>query len=166
MSDKKATATATATPAPNRIVTKIAGEKLRFDLPNGTVIHLDVAKLSEDLRIQGMLHGFKQKVSDAAAKSGASWKEKADAMQAVVDAFNDGQFNRQRAAGGAHSLLAQVLSTKREQPLDVVKTYLSGLTPSQVRALEVHFADEINALRRATVETVDVDALLDGLTGL
>lgn len=146
----------------NRMATTIRGTMLIFTAPTGERVELDHSKLDGAIRDQLMVHGLRQKIADAAAmKAGTTWSEKIANMQGVIDALLDGEFTRQRASAG--TLLAQVLSVEKAKPLDVVKAYLQGLTPAQVRGLEAHYADKIAALRKASAAPVDVDDLLEGL---
>lgn len=60
---------------------------------------------AESVAAQAMIHGFTQKVGDAAALGivngkRPTWDEKAAAMRAVIDALYAGNWNAKREAGG------------------------------------------------------------------
>ena len=85
----------------------IADSTLVLAFQNGEHITLDPATMSQDIREQAMLHGFKQKLVDAAAISrdpetgrSATVQDKFNAVAEVFNRLTAGQWNATREGGG------------------------------------------------------------------
>ena len=86
---------------PRVITTTIIGQTLTFNVAGtNQPLVLDAAALSDEVRESALLHGLRQKVSDAAALgAGATPAEKLAAMQAIVASLNDGDWTQRTGDG-------------------------------------------------------------------
>lgn len=164
--------TTTKTPAID--VTQL-GNGLTLTFSNGAVIQLDAHNTNAAIRDQAMMHGFKQKLVDAAAISrnpdtgrSATIDDKYQAVKEVYDRLLSGQWNKTRGDGtgsGSGGLLFRALCL-----------HYPTKTPEAIRAfLDKKSATEKTALRNvpaiaaiiATLKVdsgdVDTDALLGEL---
>lgn len=172
METKKASAViTTALSATNDAVT--------FTVKDAGELTLELARISDANKARAMLHGFVQRISDAAALSRnpetgkpASAQDKFDAMRILIEHYHSGtgEWTRTRAAGPKYSngLLGECL--KRLYPdktAERIAEYLDGLKPSQRTQLLASdkirpIAEAIRA-EAAKEMKVDADALLAGL---
>lgn len=97
-----------------------------------------------------MVHGFKQKIADAAAipfaknDRYATDQEKRDAMQAVVDRLNDGKWNAELGGGGkkpklvnVEALVAAIVAI-RGRAEAAVRAFVDAKTEEQRNALSMN----------------------------
>lgn len=97
-------------PKSNSVITSsVAGQLIVFNVKGVGAIEFDTAKVHADVFTRAAMHGFIQRVSDAAAISRnpdtglpASPKDKYEAMKAIVDHYMTGteEWSRRRAGGG------------------------------------------------------------------
>lgn len=125
-----------------------------FVIPNETVV--------TGICLSAMIHGFKQKIGDAAALGqSATSAEKRDAMQRVVDALNGGEWSPPRGEGAAvGSMLARAIAEAKGKPVADVVKWLAGRSAIERNALAVgKYADAIAVMRKAKVGPIDEDAI-------
>lgn len=140
---------------------------LRF--ANGEQLILDAANVAQELQLQAMMHGFKQKLVDAAAISrnpetgrAATVEDKYQAVKTVFDRLLAGQWNATREGGGATGgLLLQALVRMyagRKTP-DELKAFLADKTDAEKTALRKNprVAAIIEEIRAETGKTANID---------
>ena len=149
------------------VTAEINGTRLVFTGDNGRELAVSVDQLADDIRVQAMMHGLKQKIGDAAAISrnpetgrSATTDDKFDAMAEVLGRLLSGQWNKTREGGeggGAGGLLFKALCKVK-----------SDKTPAEVRAyLEARTKEEQAALRKvpaiaAAIEEIKAASAKDG----
>lgn len=155
----------------------IVGEVISWMFRDGVSISFDAAEISPEIRDKAMLHGFSQKIADAAAMSvdpetgkPATIEAKRGAMENVIEALRDNRWNIEREGGEGGMLLEALVrfyavkdATKTRES---IAAHLATLTEKQKTALRNKsehlkpYLDEIRAERgRAT--GVDGDELLE-----
>lgn len=153
------------------------GTVLTLTFSDGRELEIDAAKLSEGIRTEGLLHGLKQKLVDAAAIArntdtggSATLDDKFDAVKVVFDRITDpnGTWNKGpgESTGGTAALLVQAIMRLRGKAKGEVEDYLKTLSKDQKAALRQNpkVIDAIAAIQREkTRDTAESDALLDGL---
>ena len=164
------------------ITTKLDGDGMIFSVIGQPDLVLETGKVSDHLRERAMFHGFKQRVSDAAAipanpKTGkpASASEKWAAMKQIVDHLNSGasEWNAKRAEGGRDmsGLVMQALAVLWKLDVSAVENKLGQLAARQGMELKdvvKRFAGAADVIRevasiKAARAGVDSDELLDEL---
>ena len=148
------------------VTAEIDGTRLVFTGDNGRELAVSVEQLTEDIRVQAMMHGLKQKIGDAAAISrnpetgrSATTDDKFDAMAEVLNRLLSGSWNKTREGGegGTGGLLFKALCKIK-----------SDKTPAEVRAyLEARTKEEQAALRKvpaiaAAIEEIKAASAKDG----
>jgi hypothetical protein len=164
------------------ITTSIDGDVMRFAVLGQPTLQLDIVLVSEQNRSRAMLHGFKQRVSDAAAipadmQTGkpASPREKWEAMKAIVDHLNSGasEWNIKRAEGGfgGVGIVLQAVANLKKTTVEELEKQLAVIAaregvefPAIVKRLGGSAA-VIREVARLKAERagVDSDELLDEL---
>ena len=163
------------------IACEITGFVLTITGSDGTVLHLNAALMTDDIRHTAMMHGFKQKLVDAAAISrnpdtgrSATVADKMAAIGEVYERLCQGEWNKAReggAGGGGLLLAALVRLYAGRKDEATIKAYLSNLDEKQQAALRADpriapIIAEIKAARDAKrASSVDVGELLAGLEG-
>lgn len=155
------------------IETNITGDLLTLTFSNGECLKLDRAKMADDIRHMAMMHGFKQKLVDAAAISrnpdtgrSATVDDKYAAVREVYDRLLSGEWNKTReaGAGGSGGLLFRALCiTYPAKTPDAIREYLAKRTAEEKTALRKKFAELIATLKAPADGGTDVDAMLDEL---
>ena len=121
---------------------------------------------------KAMMHGFKQKISDAGAMSADTTTGKVDPkariekMRRVAESLSNGDWELQRTGGGATGgLLAKALCEVMKKEMDVIREFLKGKTEAEKNALRQHgpIARVIARLESEAAADVDVAGLLAGL---
>ena len=156
----------------------IYGNSLTLTFSNGATIQLNVHDVSPEIREHAMLHGFKQKLVDAAAISrnpdtgrSATIDDKYTAVREVYDRLLSGQWNKGRADGESSAtgglLFRALCIVYADKTPDAIREFLGKKTKEQQAALRVvpKIATIIDQLKVAKAKTTDVDtdALLDEL---
>lgn len=148
--------------------TETAGQ---FTFGSGEVIAVKLADLEPRIVEQLAMHGWKQKVADAAAKGrdpetgrAASDAEKVAAMMAVADRIAAGQWAAAGGGGGV-SLVVMALAELSGKPIAEAREYYAGKTKAEQTALAANarvkaIVDRLTAERVERLD-VDSDALLD-----
>lgn len=169
------------TTANNKRTTAITAEinetHLVFKGDNGRELRVSATDLSDDVRMQALMHGLKQKIGDAAAISrnpdtgrSATTDDKFDAMSEVLNRLLSGQWNKTREAGdgaGAGGLLFKALcKVKADKTPAEVRAYLEGRTKEEQAALRKvpAIAAAIEEIKAASAKDggIDGEALLAG----
>lgn len=139
-------------------------------------LSIDFVNVSQENKHQAMIHGFIQRISDAAAISRdtetgqpATAQEKFDAMKKLVGHYESGtsEWSRVAAAGEGKSgglLLQALIALSPSKTREELVTWMKGKTKAQLSALraEPRIAAEIARIRPVSLE-VDTDALLSEL---
>ena len=150
---------------------------LTMTFSNGETLRLDASLLTDDIQRDALMHGLKQKLSDAAAISrnpetgrSATPADKYNAVREVYDRLMAGQWNKARGDGtGSGGLLFRALCDlyPNKTPEDI-RAYHDGLTKEQQAALRVNpkvapIIARLRDERAPKAKGVDSDALLSGL---
>lgn len=145
---------------------------------NGAKIVLRSGDVNPAVRMQAMMHGFKQKLVDAAAITrnpdtgrSATIEDKFAAVKEVYDRLMAGQWNKGRGDGtGSGGLLFKALC--RVYPTktpDAIREFLAKKSDAEKTALRGNpkIAEAIAAIRAevGTTANIDTDGLLDELAG-
>jgi hypothetical protein len=176
-------AVATGKKRANSVVSvAINGGSMVFSVLGMPDLILNTEKLHSDIRERAMFHGFKQRVSDAAAipadmQTGkpASPSEKWEAMKAIVDHLNSGasEWNIKRAEGGfgGVGIVLQAVANLKKTTVEALEKQLAviaareGVELPQVVKRLGGSAAVIREVARLKAERagVDSDELLDEL---
>jgi hypothetical protein len=151
---------------------------LTWNFANGETLEFDALTATcSDVQRKAMLHGFKQRISDAGAMScdqttGASPSPEAriERMRRVAERLASGEWELERkgGTGGGSDVLARALAEVFAKPLDVIRPWLKAKSPAEREALK---ADKkvAKVLTRMTAEAskgVDTSGLVGELEGL
>lgn len=143
-------------------------EPLEFDM---SPVWEDLHKL-HPLAAKAMMHGFKQKISDAGAMARDTETGKADntarveKMRRMAEALAKGDWELQRTGGGAGpGVLAKACAEVLNKDLDVVRDWLKDKSAAEKLALRKHpkIAAVVARLESEAVQSIDADELLAGL---
>lgn len=156
--------------APSRTLEWIFGD-------GSTVSYQHDAQGLMALHEMALVHGFKQKIADAAAiarntetGAAATIAGKRDAMQKVVDQLNDGEWNAVRTGGTGNvgGLLAQAIANIKKMDIAKVREFLKSKTKAQRDAIgaKPEFAEEMARLWKERAKGVDITEALEELDGL
>ncbi len=164
------------------IAAEIKDRLLTLTFSNGERITMDAEALAPTIIEQGLMHGLKQKLVDAAAISrnpdtgrSATVADKYDAVREVADRLLAGEWNKTRegGAGSGVSLLLAALTRMYDgrKTKDEVVAFLDGKTDAEKAALRASpkvapIIAEIKLEREAAkpaAKSVDTDAMLDEL---
>jgi len=151
--------------------------KLVLTFGDGRTLILGALECSEAVREQAMMHGFKQKLVDAAAISrnpdtgrSATLDDKYNAVRTVYDRLLAGQWNATRGDGtGSGGLLYRALcELYPNKSAEAVRTYHDGLTKEQQAAMRLNpkvapIIARLRDERAPKAKGIDSDALLAGL---
>jgi hypothetical protein len=159
------------------IETSIVGDQLALKFSNGAELFVDPAVLSESIKQSAMLHGFKQKLCDAAAMSRdpetgkpATVEMKYAAVKEVYDRLFSGEWNATREGGGStggllYRALCQIYAASKTP--EEIKVWLDAKTDAERKALRESkkIAKVIDSLRPVDKKAaaIDADALLADL---
>lgn len=162
----------------------IEGGLLSINVAGHGTIQVAPAAFSDEIVRQAVLHGFKQKIVDAAALSrnpltgaSATAGDKYHAMLDVVHQLSAGDWNRRATGDGMASagLLVAALVRVTGNELAAVEATVKGWTPEQQAAMRADAAvaptiATIKAERaagriKADAPKVDTGGLLAGLMG-
>lgn len=117
----------------NRIIKAVdlGSDFVAFDVGNAGRIQLDVREMTEEIRLKAMLHGFNQKIRDAAA--GKDEDDSFAAMSAVVEMLNGGDWTIRKGSTGPKGLkfLALAISQHSGKELELVEKALTKATDEQ-----------------------------------
>lgn len=165
----------------NSVITHSADESgaITFDVLGVGKLHFNLSKVSTVNEQRAMIHGFIQRISDAAAISrdpetgeAATAQDKYDAMQRLVAHYESGtaEWSRRPVAGEGKSggLLFKALCvmSAETKSADEIREWMGTKTKAQLTALRnsPKVAAIIAELRPVSIE-VDADALMDELNG-
>lgn len=159
------------------VTAEINGTRLIFTGDNGRELTVSIEQLADDIRVQAMMHGLKQKIGDAAAISrnpetgrSATTEDKFDAMAEVLNRLLSGAWNKTREGGdggGAGGLLFKALCiVRKDKTAEEIRAYLASRTKEEQAALRKvpAIADAIETIRAANAKDggIDGEALLAG----
>lgn len=181
--DKTINAVATGKKRANAVVqVGMVGDKMLFTVAGVGVIELNIPNIAPANRAKAELHGWKQRVSDAAAipcnpdtGKPATPAEKFAAMSAIVEHYNSGSadWSIKRAEGGRDTgaIVVQALANLKGKSIEEMARQIgelaarSGVEPAAIIKRLAGNADvirEVAAIRAARVG-VDADDLLSEL---
>ena len=148
---------------------------LMLKFSNGQELFLNLGELNSDIIRQATLHGFKQKLVDAAAISrnpdtgrSATIDDKYNAVREVFDRLMSGQWNKIRTDGATTKggLLFRALCLMyADKTPDAIKAFLDKKTPAEKTALRntAKIAAIIATFKQDDDSDIDADTLLDEL---
>lgn len=149
---------------------------LMLKFSNGQELFLNLGELNSDIIRQATLHGFKQKLVDAAAISrnpdtgrSATIDDKYNAVREVYDRLLSGHWNKMRdgGTGTKGGLLFRALCMMyADKTPDAIKAFLDKKTPAEKTALRntAKIAAIIATLKEDVADDgIDADTLLDEL---
>lgn len=160
------------------VETTLASMTVQIAFSDGRTIGFSVDEMTSDIRHAAMLHGFKQKLVDAAAISrnpdtgrSATIDDKYASVREVYDRLLAGSWNKGRADGqatGSGGLLFRALCIhKPTSTPEAIRIFLEKKTPKEKAALRgvTAIASIIETLKAESVKSRDVDeaALFAGL---
>ena len=155
------------------IETSITGGLLTLTFSNGDYLILDPTQMVDNICHAAMMHGFKQKLVDAAAISrnpdtgrSATVEDKMSAVLDVATRLLSGQWNKVRDGAGATvgGLLFRALciAYPAKTP-EQLRDFLGKRSAEEKTALRKKFADIIETLKAPSDDGADVDGMLDEL---
>lgn len=170
----------------NSVVTTQLNEDgtLTFNVLGAGLIVFDPTKADQSNRLHAELHGWKQRISDAAAISRdeetgkpASPQEKLDAMRELVAHYESGlaEWSRVGQGGGGKSLTIEAIASIKGIEYDQAEEYVAdfaakkyaGDTKKALAFLRTgsRVAEKMEEMRKARMPApkVDADAALDEL---
>ena len=158
---------------------------LTWNFANGETLEFNAseyARMSEEPALsevarKAMLHGFKQRISDAGAMScdqttGASPSPEAriERMRRVAERLSSGEWELERkgGTGGGSDVLARALSEVFGKPLDIIRPWLKAKTPAEREALKADkkVAEVLTRMTTEAAKGVDTSGLMGELEGL
>lgn len=154
-----------------------AGETvIKFTVRDAGELRLDLMKVAQTNQQRAMLHGFVQRIQDAAAISRstdtgkpATPQEKYDAMAALVEHYNSGSEDwalRREAGTREGGLLQRCLEQLYPQKgKERIAEYIKGLSAGDRTALlaSPKVAEVAMKLRAEATKHIDTEELLAGL---
>jgi hypothetical protein len=161
----------------NVITFQARGKSIEPDKPGAIVgeTSLDLTKAHENLRKRAEIHGWIQRISDAAAlpfdkdtKRFASPEEKLAAMDRLVQHYMTGTQDwspvKSRAIGTDEVLAARVLQeVHTDKTPERIREFVAGLRAAERTAILAKYKEVADRLRGEMSQDVDADALLAGL---
>lgn len=112
------------------------GTKLTVTYSDGKKDELDTAKLSQDIRDQGMYHGFKQKLADSAASAKGDLNYAKAAIGGVIEALAQNEWNRRGGGAFGGNLLAEAVARVKGYSVEEAREKLAALTDDERDALK------------------------------
>jgi hypothetical protein len=158
------------------IQTTIYGNSLTIKMSDGKEVTVHAHDMKPEIREFAMMHGFKQKIVDAAALSrnpdtgrSATVEDKFHAMMTVIQQLSAGDWNKRAGDGSATAGGLLVRALCKLYPLKTlsdIRAFLDGKTKSEQAALRKNpkVATIIDTLREEDVaDGIDTDTMLDTL---
>lgn len=172
------------------IAHKIEGQLVKFSVKGAGELVLDVAKVNAANRAKAEMHGFVQRISDAAAmardsKTGASAtpQQKFEAMKRLVEHYVSGSsewsparstegVGRPRVDTNRQLLMSALLIYSPQKGAETIAKFVADRSAAQVTALllsaELKEAvaiarEELEKAQREQAQGVDAEELLSGL---
>lgn len=150
---------------------------LSVDEEGEIVINIS-ADLNDDIRAHGLRHGLKQRISDGAAKQGATPGEKFACMWAIADMLLDGDWSKRVNGTGAVAgiiyrayeqwALAQFAAKNQEISVELIReTYDDKSRSDQLKLRDVPaiaaIIAELKLASGVVSASINPDSLLDEL---
>lgn len=109
---------------------------LVFKLGDGQTLAFDAANVDESIQQRAMMHGFNQKIRDAAA--GFSKEKDYDgafeAMAAVIEALEGGEWNRKATATKGKGILSEAIARIKGVSVEAAQAAVAKASEDQVKA--------------------------------
>lgn len=152
---------------------------IRFDVKDAGTLDFDPTKAAQSNRLHAEIHGWIQRISDAAALSrdtktgqSATPAEKLEAMRALVEYYETGatDWSRVRTAGEKGGFLFEALCRVfADKTPDEIRAFLDGLSTKEQAALReddtvAPVITAIKAERSKDAPKLDTKGILAGLT--
>lgn len=144
---------------------------ITWQFTDGEELSFDATRTTKDIREEAMMHGFGQKIGDAAALStgedgkSATVAAKRAAMGEVIESLYAGNWDRKREGDGGILFLALQRLYKGKKSDKKLKAYLAGLSKGQQTALA--YTDKVkphvDAIRKERNRDVDTKGMFDEL---
>lgn len=153
----------------------VDGSTLTIEFSHGQVLTVTASDYSEAIQQQAMMHGLKQKLSDAAAISrdpatgrSATVEDKYQAVLAVAERLREGSWNLERTGGGGNTgLLLQALNAVYGERLssEQIKGWLATLSTREQDSLKLTpaIAKAIKEIVASKTKGIDTKDLLSQL---
>jgi hypothetical protein len=160
--------TATTQQQQRDIQAKIENNQLTISCSNGKQLIIQSVDFNPDIVAIATLHGFKQKIVDAAAmSSGATIDEKWNAMAEVFNRLRDGEWNKRRESGeprGGLLFNALCLAYPTRKP-EEVRVFLDGKSRKEQNAMleNSRIRPHVDAIRAEMSKNIESDDLLSEL---
>lgn len=113
-----------------------SAQMLTFKLADGQSLTLDANGMSGPIQEAAMMHGFNQKVRDAAAgfSKGNDYDGAFEAMQQVIESLEGGNWNRQGGGMKGQSVLAEAIARFKGCALEAAQAAVQKATDDQKKA--------------------------------
>lgn len=150
------------------ITAKIENNQLTISFSNGQQLVVKQDYFNIEIQTMAMLHGFKQKIVDAAAmSSGATIDEKWEACSEVYDRLTGGEWNKRRESGeprGGLLFNALVRAYPARKP-EEIREFLSKKSRTEQNAMlnNSRLRPHVDAIRAEMAKNIESDDLLDEL---
>lgn len=150
------------------ITAKIENGILNITFSNGKLIVVKPSQFQPEIQDMAMLHGFKQKLVDAAAmSSGATIEEKYEAVADVFDRLTSGEWNKRRESGeprGGLLFNALCRAYPARKP-EEIREFLSKKSRTEQNAMlnNSRLRPHVDAIRAEMAKNIESDNLLDEL---
>lgn len=150
------------------ITAKIESGKLTISFSNNKQIVVNPSAFTPEIQDMAMLHGFKQKLVDAAAlSSGATIDGKYEAIAEVFDRLSGGEWNKRRESGEPRGglLFNALLRAYPQRTPEQIREFLNGKSRKEQNAMmeNSRLRPHIDAIRAEMVKNIESDDLLNAL---
>lgn len=142
-------------------VKKINGEKLAAGIyeasfTNGTVVTVDSAEFSDEVKHKLFLYGLKQKLDDAMAlDAGSPVEDYIDELTSTVEALKKGQWTMRVAGEGVEGgLFARAYAQRHGLSLADAKGKISALVERNLKANQEAYAGDAKVLEKITERSI------------
>ena len=117
-------------------VAQVTDTILGFKLADGQSLTFDAAECDESIQQRAMMHGFNQKIRDAAAgfSKEKDYEGAFEAMLAVIEALQAGEWNRKATATKGKGILAEAIARIKGVSVEAAQSAVAKANEDQVKA--------------------------------
>lgn len=117
-------------------VIKDTDTMLSFKLADGQTLTFEASNVDESIQQQAMMHGFNQKIRDAAAgfSKGNDYDGAFEAMAAVIEALEAGDWNRKAQATKGKGILSEAIARIKGVSVEAAQAAVAKASEDQVKA--------------------------------